>query len=374
MYETCTRLNTLKRALTALVVMTGLSHSPGTAMAAGSVDGSMDEVAAQIVERTRADGVPTIGISTFTHGDGTCSELSNYMTEFIVDSLFNAGEGRINIIERSQLSAIFREMELVFDGTIAPDAAKRLGEIEGVDAVVTGSLIQFGEQVKVQARMISTENGRLFATARSSFPSVGSVANMMAQRSRAQCGFAEVAGAAMQGGGGNAAPPQVVVIDQGGNATGGGSPVPLANPSRNFSSEVFDAQVSSLIYSKSRGETSFAVRFKNTSGNPIALSYIEKTLSVADGRGGFLRYKGNWSGLRSCGSSYGYCLKNSHEYITSLPPGGLAQLNFVMEGEKDLDTPRITLTMELLVAPNEQEPDTHDAKLVGFYDMVPDVK
>ena len=261
----------LKQVATACLLsgLTGMAGLAGTAEAASSVDESLDEIAGQIVERTRTDGTATIGISTFTHSDGTCSDLSNYVSEFVVDSLFNAGEGKIDIIERSQLSAIFREMELVFDGTIAPDAAKRLGEIEGVDALVTGSLIQFGEQVKVQARMIGTQDGRLFATARSEFPSVGSVAEMMAKRSRTACGFSETADGA------EAAPTtQVVVVEGGGQPSGQGQS--LVEPSRRYASDVYDAEVSTLVYSKSSGDTTFAMRFKKHDGeNDRACLYAE---------------------------------------------------------------------------------------------------
>ena len=341
----------------------------GGANAASSVDDSLDEIAGQIVDRTRSDGTATIGISTFTHSDGTCSDLSNYISEFVVDSLFNAGEGKIDIIERSQLSAIFREMELVFDGTIAPDAAKRLGEIEGVDALVTGSLIQFGEQVKVQARMIGTQDGRLFATARSEFPSVGSVAEMMSTRSRAACGFSEAAG------GGEAAPTtQVVVVEGAGGQVGATQGQSLVEPSRRYASDVYDAEVSTLVYSKSSGDTTFAMRFKNTTEKTIALAYMPKTISVADGRGGFLTYTGNWSGLRTCYSeSYlQYCNSSDPKYATVLPPGKAAQLNFQMRGEKDVEDPKFTLALELVVTPDVDDKESYTVQSLGFYDMPPD--
>ncbi|MEO1138875.1 MAG: FlgO family outer membrane protein [Pseudomonadota bacterium] len=355
------------KTLIAGVIAVGSVSLAGDVMAASSVDDSLDEIAGQIVERTRTDGNATIGISTFTHSDGTCSDLSNYVTEFIVDGLFNAGQGKIDIIERSQLSAIFREMELVFDGTIAPDAAKRLGEIEGVDAVVTGSLIQFGEQVKLQARMISTQDGRLFATARSDFPSVGSVAQMMATRSRAACGFSAAAGAA------DAAATQVVVVDTGGGQTGGQAQS-LATPSRVFSSDVYDAEVSSLVYSKSKGEASFAVRFKNKSDNSISIAYMPNSISVADGSGGFMTYKDNWSGLRSCyaPSRMDLCNGSDPQYATTLAPGKIAQLNFRMQGEKDLDQPKMSLAFEFVVTPNAEDNETYGVQSVGFYDMQPD--
>lgn len=358
----------LKQVATACLLsgLTGMAGLAGTAEAASSVDESLDEIAGQIVERTRTDGTATIGISTFTHSDGTCSDLSNYVSEFVVDSLFNAGEGKIDIIERSQLSAIFREMELVFDGTIAPDAAKRLGEIEGVDALVTGSLIQFGEQVKVQARMIGTQDGRLFATARSEFPSVGSVAEMMATRSRSACGFAEASG-------GEAATTQVVVVESG-SGQASVQQQSLAEPSRRYSSDVYEAEVSSLIYSKSKGEATFAMRFKNTTENTIALSYLPKSISIADGQGGFMEPKGNWSGLRTCyGEGYlQYCNSSDPKYATVLPPGKVAQLNFQVVGDKDIETPRFTLALELVVTPNVEEKEAYAVQSLGFYDMPPD--
>lgn len=353
------------RQVAAAWVFAGIA---GGVNAASSVDESLDEIATQIVERTRADGKATIGISTFTHSDGTCSDLSNYVSEFVVDSLFNAGQGKIDIIERSQLSAIFREMELVFDGTIAPDAAKRLGEIEGVDALVTGSLIQFGEQVKVQARMISTQDGRLFATARSDFPSVGSVAQMMGTRSRAACGFSTASGAAEP-----VTSTQVVVVDSAGGQVSA-QRQSLAEPSRIYSSDVYEAEVANLIYSKSKGETTFALRFKNTTENTIALAYMPKSMSVADGQGGFLAYKDNWSGLRSCYNAdyLNYCNSSDPKYATTLPPGKVAQLSFQMVGEKDIESPRFTLVMELVVTPNVEEKDSYTVQSLGFYDMPPD--
>ncbi|MEM1046943.1 MAG: FlgO family outer membrane protein [Pseudomonadota bacterium] len=338
------------------VICAVLAASP--VFGASSVDGSLDEIAAQIVERTKSDKTPTIGISTFTHGDGTCSSLSNYVTEFIVDSLFNRSAGQIDIIERSQLSAIFREMELVFDGTIAPDAAKRLGEIEGVDAVVTGSLIHFGEVVKIQARLIGTENGRLFATARSEFPNVGSVAGMMAERSRAQCGFSGIGDDATQA---------AVQVPAAGNV----QTTSLVASSRYFSSDVYDAEVSTLSYSKTTGLISFAVRLKNTSDKPIALSYVPKSMHGSDDAGNKLQYSGNLSGLRSCYSiqRMNLCNSSNPQYATVIPAGKAAQLNYQMLGAKGSDDPKITLGFELVVTPDTGQLEEYTSQSIGFFDM-----
>ncbi len=337
----------------------------GQVRSASNIDGALDEIASQIVERAAANSRTNVGISTFTHSDGTCSQLSNYVTEFIVDSLFNAGAGQIDIIERSQLSAIFREMELVYDATIAPDTARKLGEIAGVDALVTGSLIEFGEEVKVQARLISTADGKLFATARSEFPRIGTIGKMMEDRSRAACGFTTASGE-----------PEPERSNS--TSTGGGDArVQLsADAANTYSSDVFIAELTSVIYAKATGATSFAIRFQNTSENPIGLSYLPKSLSVADGNGGFMTYSGNWSGVRECynSGSLQYCNTSNPQYATTLPPGKVAQLNFAMEGAEKIEAPRITLSMELVVTPDTSQIDSYDVRSINFLDVTPTIR
>ena len=281
---------------------------PLKTIGAPDVDAALGEIAVQIIERTvariGAATPPTIAVSTFTHGDGSCSQLSNYATEFVVDSLFNAGDNYVEIIERSQLSAIFRELELVYDGTIAPSAAQRVGEISGVDALITGSLIEFGEVVKLQARLISSADGKLFATARSEFPVVGTIGQMMVGRSRENCGFVKADGEPIGSPGSGTKP-----------SLGSSKPAQITPASSMVhESDVFLAAISSAIYSQAAGEISFAIRFQNTSDNSIGLSYLPKTISATDGNGGFMNLSDDWSGLRTCYS------ENRPELCNATPP------------------------------------------------------
>lgn len=334
------------------------------AFAAESIDGSLDEMAAQIVQRTASDGGSNVGISTFTHSDGTCSQLSNYISEFIVDSLFNAGQGQIDIIERSQLSAIFREMELVYDATIAPDTARRLGEIAGVDALVTGSLIEFGEVVKVQARLISTKDGKLFATARSDFPMIGTIGQMMLDRSRASCGFTDAKGAPVE-----AAPAPSNTTQSA--ATAG---VKLAtDAARVYESDIFVAELSNAIYATSKGEMSVALRFQNTSDQPIGLAYLTNSMSVTDGVGGQLALEGAVTGMRECNTQLQYCNTSYPQYATVLPAGKVAQINFQLTGDTKLEDPRITMALEMVVTPNVED-KVFDVRSVNFLDISPTVR
>ena len=328
------------------------------ARAETDVDASLDEIAGQIIQRTEVGDKPTIGISTFTHADGTCSQLSNYITEFIVDSLFNAAGGDIDIIERSQLSAIFREMQMVYDGTIAPDTAKRLGDIAGVDALVTGSLIQFGEQVKVQARLIGTSDGRLFATARSDFPSVGSVADMMNDRHRAACDFKTASGE-----------PETKSLSGSVQET---SETRTTDDSRVYASEDFRAEISNLAYDKSSGQTAFSVRIANTAEKTIGLSYVPRSMSISDSTGSSIDAPKDVKGIRSCyASNLALCNTSKKENATVLPQGDIIQMNFQTNGHRDTDNLKINLSFEMVVTPDVNNKD-YRLQSISFFDVSPD--
>ncbi len=75
----------------------------GPASAAGSLDEGVANLAGQIVQKTLSDDTVTIGITTFPHADNSCSELSNYLADLLVVSLFDVGQGKVQIVERAQL-------------------------------------------------------------------------------------------------------------------------------------------------------------------------------------------------------------------------------------------------------------------------------
>lgn len=350
---------------TVLGVALGLIAS--SAFAAESIDGGLDEMATQIVQRTANDGGSNVGISTFTHSDGTCSQLSNYISEFIVDSLFNAGQGQIDIIERSQLSAIFREMELVYDATIAPDTARRLGEIAGVDALVTGSLIEFGEVVKVQARLISTKDGKLFATARSDFPMIGTIGQMMEGRSRAACGFTDAKGAPVE----TASAPASATTAQNAGSSG---ITPASDAANIYESDIFVAQISNAIYSAAKGEMTISMRVQNTSDKAIAVSYLNKSMSLSDGAGGEMVLEGYPTGMRTCTNYVQYCTSARPDFASTIPAGKIGQLNFKFTGDGKLTDPVMTMALEMVITPDAGDSETYDVRSINFLDIKPTVK
>ena len=129
-------------------------------------------------------------------------------------SIHEAAGGRLRLIERSAPSAILRERRPSHDGTIAPQAARSLGQVEGVRAIAAGTVTEFGERVVLQSRLIGTGDGTVLAPARSSFPIVETVEGMMAERSRGACGFA----AAAEPGPEDAAPTVQVTVETEGAA------------------------------------------------------------------------------------------------------------------------------------------------------------
>jgi TolB-like protein len=151
------------------------------------MEGGIDELARQIVERAGASERTTIAISAFPHVDDTCSELSNFLVDELVLSLFRVPGGRLQIIERSQLGRIFAEIELSMSGAVDANTTQQLGRLHGVDTLLVGSLTTIGDDLRVNARMINTETGQVFSAAAVNIPKTPTIETLMRRPSAAGC-------------------------------------------------------------------------------------------------------------------------------------------------------------------------------------------
>lgn len=151
------------------------------AIAAGTLEDGMTDLAQQIVKNSVANGKKSIAISSFQHINGDQSELSNYIADELVLKLFNIPEASLEIIERGQLNKIFQEMQFNMTGVVDTKTIQELGKVHGVGALVLGSITEMGESIRINARLIDTETGRVFSAAGTTIAKTATIADLLSR-------------------------------------------------------------------------------------------------------------------------------------------------------------------------------------------------
>lgn len=152
-----------------------------SAMAVGTLEDGMTELAQQIVKNSVAKGKKSIAISSFQHINGDQSELSNYLSDELVLKLFSVPGANLEIIERGQLNKIFQEMQFNMTGVVDSKTIQQLGKLHGVGALVLGSITEMGESIRVNARLIDTETGRVFSAAGTTISKTATIAELLSR-------------------------------------------------------------------------------------------------------------------------------------------------------------------------------------------------
>jgi TolB-like protein len=133
------------------------------AFAAEELDSKFDELTNQIVTNITLNSKSRIAVIEFSDIDGKVTALGKFVAEELTTRLFITK--KFEVIERELLNKVIQEHKLSLTGIIDQATAKELGKIIGVDAIVTGTITDFGKTAKINARLIATETGAIFAAA-----------------------------------------------------------------------------------------------------------------------------------------------------------------------------------------------------------------
>jgi hypothetical protein len=105
--------------------------------------------------------------------------LGNYIVDELVLNIFQIPNVNVDIMERTQLEKIFQEIQLSLAGGTDVDTMKELGKLHGVDALVVGSMTEIGDRLRINARLVQTETGRLFSAAAVTVPKTSNVSSLL---------------------------------------------------------------------------------------------------------------------------------------------------------------------------------------------------
>ncbi len=142
--------------LFSLFIITNLVYSQ-------TLEEGLSSLSAQISAGMTESNKQKIAVIEFSDLNGNITELGKFLSEELITRLFLTK--KFQVIERQLLNKVLSEHKLNTTGVIDETTAKELGNILGVEAIVSGTIADLGETVKINSRLISTETGQIFSVA-----------------------------------------------------------------------------------------------------------------------------------------------------------------------------------------------------------------
>lgn len=124
---------------------------------------NMTHLSSQIAQKMDANHRTRIAVLEFPDLDGGTSPLGQYIAETLITDLFDTG--KFQVVERRLLATMLKENKLKTTGLLDPATTKKLGQILGVDAIVSGTISNLANHVAVNARLVAVDTAAVFASA-----------------------------------------------------------------------------------------------------------------------------------------------------------------------------------------------------------------
>ncbi len=166
-----------KQVAFAIVLLFCLGQMTGHTRAQGLLDQRVAELSKQISDGLTENQKRTIAVVEFVDLKGNVTDFGRFLAEELITRLYQTK--KFKVIERQLLNKIVTEQKLSLTGMIDQTSAQKLGRLLGVDAIATGTVTDLGKSLRVNARLINTGTGEVFAVAATEITKDDSVLKLM---------------------------------------------------------------------------------------------------------------------------------------------------------------------------------------------------
>jgi len=152
----------------------------GARLDAGEHEREIQTAANAVGEKLATAGKRSVAVVDFTDLQGNVTELGRFLAEEISVALAS-GDRPIEVVDRTHLKVLVQENKLSATGLIDPATAKKLGQIAGVDALVTGTLTPFGDTVRLTLKVLDASTARIVAATTAEIPKTKAIEELVAR-------------------------------------------------------------------------------------------------------------------------------------------------------------------------------------------------
>jgi TolB-like protein/tetratricopeptide (TPR) repeat protein len=97
-------------------------------------------------------------------GDREYSWISAGMTDTVITDLTRIKD--ISVVSNQDRKKVLEEMKFIFSGLVEEDRMMKLGKLTGANVIFTGSYLVSGNRIRVHARLINVETGKVESSAK----------------------------------------------------------------------------------------------------------------------------------------------------------------------------------------------------------------
>lgn len=137
-------------------------------------------VSATLASQISSSGHKTVAVVDFTDLEGNVTKLGRYLSEELSVSLVENAKN-FDVIDRTHLNDILQEHRLSATGLINPQTARKLGQLVGADAIITGTITPFGDTVRMSIKAIDPGTAKMVAAATTDIPKTPAILALLGE-------------------------------------------------------------------------------------------------------------------------------------------------------------------------------------------------
>ncbi len=137
-----------------------------------------DGLATRLADNISKSGKKSVAVVDFTTLSGDVIELGRFLAEEFSVALTQKANG-FDVIDRTYLKAILQEHKLASSGIIDPLTARKLGQIAGVETLVTGSITPLGDSVRMSVKVLDAATAKVIGAATGDIPKTKAIEELL---------------------------------------------------------------------------------------------------------------------------------------------------------------------------------------------------
>lgn len=137
-------------------------------------------ISSTLAENIAKAGKRMIAVVDFTDLQGNVTELGRFLAEEFSVAFAAAGKG-FEVVDRTHLKSILAEHKLSATGIIDPQTARKLGQIVGVDALITGTITPFGDSIRLSVKILDTATAKVIGASSGDIAKTKAIEELLAR-------------------------------------------------------------------------------------------------------------------------------------------------------------------------------------------------